>query len=177
MNTANKLTMLRVVMIPFFLLALYLEFPHSRYVALGIFIIASITDFIDGQIARRHNQVTDFGKFMDPLADKVLTISALCYFAEAGVFPGWALAIVMTREFAVTSLRLVAVETGRVIAAAWSGKVKTAVTMVCIILMLFTTEYHWMLQVEVALIVITTVYSGVEYFVKNRDIVAALKMK
>lgn len=177
MNTANKLTMLRVVMIPFFLIALYAQFPFSNYVALGLFIIASITDFVDGQIARRHNQVTDFGKFMDPLADKVLTIAALCYLTEAGMFAGWALAIVITREFAVTSLRLVAVETGRVIAAAWSGKIKTAATMICIIIMLSGLGPDWLVHVEAAVIVVTTVYSGVEYFYKNRDVIGALKMK
>lgn len=169
MNTANKLTMLRVAMIPLFLLALYWQFPLHRYVALAIFILASVTDFIDGYIARHYHQVTDFGKFMDPLADKVLVIAAMLWFVEAGMMPAWALLIVIFREFAVSGLRLVAVDNGRVIAAGWSGKVKTASTMVCICLMLLPIPTV-LSQICVAVIVITTAYSGVEYFLKNRDV-------
>ena len=169
MNTANKLTMLRVAMIPLFLLALYWQFPFHRYVALAIFILASVTDFIDGYIARHYHQVTDFGKFMDPLADKVLVIAAMLWFVEAGMMPAWALLIVIFREFAVSGLRLVAVDNGRVIAAGWSGKVKTASTMVCICLMLLPIPTV-LSQICVAVIVITTAYSGVEYFLKNRDV-------
>ena len=176
MNTANKLTMLRVAIIPFFMIVLYLNISHGNLIALALFIIASITDLVDGQIARRRNQVTDFGKFMDPLADKVLTIAAMCFFADAGMMSGWALLIVITREFAVTSLRLVAVETGRVIAAGWSGKIKTASSMVCIGIMLS----GWLPMLDglcVAVIVVTTVYSGIEYFLKNMDVIRALNMK
>ena len=170
MNTANKLTMLRVILIPVFLLVLYLQFPFHMLFALAIFILASVTDFIDGYVARHYNQVTDFGKFMDPLADKVLVMAALLWLVEVGRIPAWALLIVIVREFAVTALRLIAVERGRVIAAAWSGKVKTASTMVCICLMLLFT--HPVLDlVCVLLILITTVYSGVEYFIKNRDVI------
>ena len=110
MNTANKLTLSRVIMIPLFLVVLYLGFPFSQYVALAIFILASITDFVDGYIARHCNQVTDFGKFMDPLADKLLVMAAMLWFVETGRFPAWALLIVIAREFAVTALRLIAVE-------------------------------------------------------------------
>ena len=124
MNTANKLTMLRVALIPVFLILLYLRFPFHMYFALTVFILASVTDFVDGYIARHYNQVTDFGKFMDPLADKVLVMAALLWFVEAGRLPAWVLLVVIVREFAVTALRLIAVERGRVIAAAWSGKVK-----------------------------------------------------
>ena len=123
MNTANKLTMLRVALIPVFLILLYLRFPFHMYFALTVFILASVTDFVDGYIARHYNQVTDFGKFMDPLADKVLVMAALLWFVEAGRLPAWVLLVVIVREFAVTALRLIAVERGRVIAAAWSGKV------------------------------------------------------
>ena len=136
MTTANKLTILRVLMIPAFLVVLYWGFPGSRYVALGIYIVACLTDLLDGYIARHYNQVSDFGKFMDPLADKCLVMAALCWFVEEGTFFAWVLAIVLLREFAVSGMRLVAVEKGRVIAAGWSGKVKTASTMVCIVLML-----------------------------------------
>ena len=169
MNTANKLTLTRVVMIPLFLVILYWDFPFHQYVALAVFVLASVTDFVDGYIARHYDQVTDFGKFMDPLADKVLVMAAMLWFVEAGRFPAWALLIVIVREFAVTALRLVAVEGGRVIAAAWSGKVKTASTMVGICVM-FLFPHQVVAIVVVAVIVLTTVYSGVEYFVKNKDV-------
>lgn len=169
MNTANKLTLTRVVMIPIFLIVLYLNFAFNRYVALAIFILASLTDFLDGYIARHYDQITDFGKFMDPLADKLLVISALVWFVEVGEMPSWAALLVVARELAVTGLRLVAVDNGRVIAAGWSGKVKTFTTMVCICLMLLPIPGVLRL-ICVGLIVLTTLYSGVEYFVKNRDV-------
>lgn len=169
MNTANKLTMTRVVMIPIFLVVLYLDFPFNRYIALAIFVLASITDFIDGYVARHYDQITDFGKFMDPLADKLLVVSAMLWFVEVGQMAGWAVLIVVAREFAVTGLRLIAVGDGRVIAAGWSGKVKTATTMVCICIMLLPIP-KVLNTICVVLIVATTLYSGVEYFVKNRDV-------
>ena len=122
MTTANKLTILRVLMIPVFLVVLYWGFPGCRYVALGIYIVACLTDLLDGYIARHYNQISDFGKFMDPLADKCLVMAALCWFVEEGTFAAWVLAIVLLREFAVSGMRLVAVEKGRVIAAGWSGR-------------------------------------------------------
>jgi CDP-diacylglycerol--glycerol-3-phosphate 3-phosphatidyltransferase len=169
MNTANKLTMLRVLMIPVFLVFLYADLPAGRYFALGIFILASCTDFVDGYIARHYNQITDFGKFMDPLADKVLVLAAMLWFVEAGQMPAWAVLIVVLREFAVSGLRLVAVDNGRVIAAAWSGKVKTATTMICICIMLLPIP-SWLNALCWVLIVATTIYSGCEYFVKNKDV-------
>ena len=169
MTTANKLTIARVLMIPVFLVILYWGFPGSSYVALAVYIIACLTDLADGYIARHYNQVSDFGKFMDPLADKCLVMAALCWFVENGDMVGWVLAAVLLREFAVSGMRLVAVEKGRVIAAAWSGKVKTASTMVCICLMLFGIP-HWHNLDCQAVILVTTVYSGVEYFVKNWDV-------
>lgn len=175
MTTANKLTLLRMALIPVFLGVLYAGLP--RGLALGIFIAASLTDTLDGYIARHYDQITDFGKFMDPLADKVLVLSAMCWFVEAGRMPGWVLAAVLLREFAVSGMRLVAVEQGRVIAAGWSGKVKTAATMVCLCLMLLTEamgltgSLPTMLDlVSNIVIVVTTLYSGAEYFIKNRDV-------
>lgn len=168
MNTANKLTMLRVVLIPVYLVLWHLDFPHSNLAALAVFILASLTDLLDGYIARHYNQVTDFGKFMDPLADKVLVLTSMICFCAMGLMPDWAVAVVIFREFAVSGLRLVAVEGGRVIAAGWSGKVKTASTMVCLCLMHFAIPEP-LVWVCVIVIVATTVYSGVEYFVKNRD--------
>ena len=175
MTTANKLTIARVIMIPVFLVVLYLELPHGAWWALGIFALASLTDLLDGYIARHYNQVTDFGKFMDPLADKMLVVAALCWFVERGQMAGWVLAVVLVREFAVSGMRLVAVEQGRVIAAGWSGKVKTAATMVCICLMLLLGE-SWMPAPKTlnlicqGVILVTTVYSGIEYFAKNKDV-------
>ena len=171
MNTANKLTMLRVVLIPVFLVLLYLPIPFHMAFALVIFILASVTDFIDGYVARHYNQITDFGKFMDPLADKLLVMSAMAWFVEVAWMPAWAFFVVIARELAVTGLRLVAVEQGRVIAAAKSGKVKTACTMVGIILMLIFPNATLRL-VCVAVILVTTIYSGIEYFVKNKDVLA-----
>ncbi len=172
MTTANKLTLLRMALIPVFLGLFY---TGHTYWALGVFIAASLTDFLDGYIARHYDQITNFGKFMDPLADKVLVVAAMCCFVEAGRMPGWALAVVLLREFAVSGMRLVAVEQGRVIAAGWSGKIKTAVTMVCLCVMLLHTggDVHISFLgdgVCVLLILATTVVSGVEYFIKNRDV-------
>lgn len=168
MNTANKLTMLRVVMIPVYLVLWHMDFAWNNLAALAVFVAASLTDLLDGYIARHYNQVTDFGKFMDPLADKVLVLTAMICFCAVGRMPDWAVAVVIFREFAVSGLRLVAVEGGRVIAAGWSGKVKTASTMVCLCLMHFDipVELSW---VCIVVIVVTTVYSGIEYFLKNKD--------
>ena len=172
MTTANKLTILRMALIPVFLILLYTGFG---YAAFAVFILACVTDFADGYIARHYDQITNFGKFMDPLADKMLVMSAMCYFVEVRQMPGWALAIVLLREFSVSGMRMVAVEQGRVIAAAWSGKIKTAATMVCLCIMMVMNE-PWMPAPRVlntlciAVIVGTTVYSGVEYFVKNADV-------
>ena len=170
MNTANKLTLARVVMIPAFMLVLYLGIPGANYWALLIFALASITDWLDGYIARKYNQVTDFGKFMDPLADKCLVIAAMLWFVEIGQMPAWALLIVVVREFAVSGIRMQAANLGRVIAAGWSGKVKTASTMVCIVLM-FLPIPAILNTICVWIIAVTTLYSGVEYFVKNKDVI------
>ena len=174
MNTANKLTLLRVVMIPLFLLVLYLDVPGANYWALAIFVIASLTDTLDGYIARHYNQTTDFGKFMDPMADKCLVTAAMLWFVEIGQMPGWALLVVIIREFGVSGLRMVAADKGRVIAAGWSGKVKTASTMVCIVLMLLPIA-PLVNNICVAVIVLATIYSGVEYFMKNLDVLADVK--
>lgn len=168
-NTANKLTMLRVILIPVYLVVWYLNMETSAYWALAVFVVASVTDFADGYVARHYNQVTTFGKFMDPLADKILVITAMIWFASVGMLPVWALVIVVAREFAVSGLRLIAVDNGRVIAAAWSGKVKTFSTMVCLCLMHLPIP-EILVQVCVWVIVITTVYSGIEYFWKNKDV-------
>ena len=170
MTTASKITLARVAMIPIYMALMYMSGGQSGlwlWLALVVFIIASTTDFIDGYIARHYHQVSDFGKFLDPLADKLLTIAAMCMFCEWGIFPAWALMIVLTREFAVTGLRLVAVQSGTVIAAGWSGKVKTASTMVGLCIMMALPAVQILNWIIIAVIVVTTLYSGVEYFVQN----------
>ena len=137
------------------------------WLSLGVFIVASLTDYVDGQIARKCNQVSDFGKFLDPLADKLLTIAAMTMFCEWGQMAAWALMLVLTREFAVTGLRLVAVGKGKVIAAGWSGKIKTASTMIGLCAMMAFPSVGWVSTAVVAVIIVTTVYSGIEYFVQN----------
>ena len=166
-TTANKITMLSIVLVPVFLLLCYLGL---NYWALSVYIIACVSDFADGYIARHCNQITDFGKFMDPLADKMLVLAAMCFFVEKGQMPGWVMALVLFREFAVSGLRLVAAEQNRVIAAAWSGKVKTTCTMVGLCFMMVFGKYEAMNIFVSVVILATTVYSGIEYFTKNRDV-------
>ena len=137
------------------------------WLALAVFVIASLTDFVDGYIARHYNQVSDFGKFLDPLADKLLTLAAMCMFCQWGSFPAWALMIVLTREFAVSGLRMVAAPKGKVIAAGMSGKFKTASTMVGLCIWMVFPGSAVLGTIVMWMIVITTVFSGVEYFIRN----------
>ena len=184
MTTASKITLVRVVLIPVYMVLMLLSANGAdwlRWAAVAVFVIASISDFLDGYIARHYNQVSDFGKFLDPLADKVLVIAAMAMFCEWGSFPAWALMIVLTREFAVSGLRMIAASKGKVIAAGWSGKVKTAVTMTGISVMLLlnvstfidllgqtaVSVVNW---VVIAAVSLTTLYSGIEYFVQNRAV-------
>ena len=170
MTTASKITLVRVALIPAYLVLMYLSGGGANgymWGALALFILASVTDFADGYIARKYNQVSDFGKFLDPLADKLLTLAAMCMFCEWGSFPAWALMLVLTREFAVSGLRMIAGPKGKVIAAGWSGKVKTASTMVGLCAVMAFPTVSWLVTAVVWMIVITTVYSGVEYFVQN----------
>ena len=170
MTLASKITLVRVLLIPAYMVTMYLSGGQDglwMYLSLAIFIIASLTDYVDGYIARRYNQVTDFGKFLDPLADKLLTIAAMAMFCEWGTFPAWALMIVLTREFAVSGLRMVAGPKGKVIAAGWSGKVKTFSTMVGLCVMMAFPQVGWISVAVMVVIVATTLYSGVEYFIQN----------
>ncbi len=170
MTTASKITLVRVAFIPLYMVLMYISGGQAgpwMWVALAVFITASLTDYIDGQIARKCNQVSDFGKFLDPLADKLLTIAAMVMFCEWGRLPAWALMLVLTREFAVTGLRLVAVGNGTVIAAGWSGKVKTASTMVGLCVWMAFPANAVIGWAVTAVIVVTTVYSGAEYFFQN----------
>ena len=171
MTLASKITLVRVLLIPVVMVLMYLSGGEAnnlwQWLALAVFMIASLSDYVDGYIARKYNQVTDFGKFLDPLADKLLVIAVMTVFCQWGLMPAWALMIVLTREFAVTGLRLVAVGKGTVIAAGWSGKVKTASTMVGLCFMMAFPQIPLLGTLVNAVIVITTVYSGIEYFVQN----------
>ena len=166
-TTANKITMVRIVLIPVFLILAYAGY---LYWALAVYIIACISDAVDGYIARHYNQISNFGKFVDPLADKMLVLAAMCFFVENRQMPGWVVAIVLFREFAVSGLRLVAVEQNRVIAAAWSGKIKTGCTMVGLCVMMLFPAVDLVNIICSAVILLTTVYSGAEYFYVNRDV-------
>lgn len=166
MTTATKLTVLRIVLIPAFMA---LVLTGHNWFALTVFIVACLTDLLDGIIARKYKQTTDLGKFLDPLADKLLVLSAMVLFIETGRFPAWAVMVVLAREFAVSGLRMVAATKGHVIAAGWSGKIKTASTMVGLCAMIaFSDPVFAVLDTVVMwVIVATTVVSGVEYFWKN----------
>lgn len=167
MTTANKITIARVALIPVFLV---LAYTGHMYWALAVYITACLSDMADGYIARHYNQISNFGKFADPLADKMLVLSAMCFFVENGQMPGWVVAVVLFREFAVSGLRLIAVERSRVIAAAWSGKIKTGCTMVGLGAMMLFPALNLVNIIFTVLILATTVYSGAEYFYVNRDV-------
>lgn len=190
LNLPNKLTLLRLLLIPFFLVLLAFRFDWGTVEGLGssigipeliatiIFIIASITDWLDGYIARRENLVTNFGKFADPMADKILVASALIMLVELNLAPGWVVAVIIAREFAVTGLRLLLVETGgTVLAAAWPGKIKTVTQMLAIIFLLLNNlPFAWTgIPVGSILLYISlffTVYSGIDYFYNARFVFA-----
>lgn len=181
MNTANKITLLRVALIPVFMILMLLNQPTTRIAALLIFIIAGVTDHIDGYVARKYNQITDFGKFMDPLADKIMVTSAMMILVAWGRMPSWAAIIIIAREFAVSGLRLVAAAKGDIIAAGFSGKVKTTVSIVAICFMITDGVHDFVLipgvmNVDILgywLMIIVTVWSGIEYFVRNRKFLNA----
>ena len=174
MTTASKITLVRVALIPFFMVFLLLNIHGGaewlRWAALATFVVASVSDFVDGYIARHYNQVSDFGKFLDPLADKLLVTSAFIIFVEWGRMPAWAVVLVVAREFAISGLRMVAANNGTVIAAAWSGKIKTSCTMVGLILMMAVPGSATLDLVVSIVILVTTVYSGIEYFCKYWDV-------
>lgn len=178
MTTASKVTLARLLLIPFFLFFMLTDIvPYSHYIALAFFLLAATTDGVDGYIARKYNQVTDFGKFIDPLADKILVISALICMVQWGWISAIAVIIIVAREFMVTGLRLAAVCAGKVIAAGASGKIKTVVQIVVIALVLFFQEFAAVSQAIsigltclVWLMVLITAYSGIEYMVKNWEV-------
>lgn len=187
MNLPNKLTVIRIFMIPLFMIVALVPFNWgtlsvantslevTQLVAAVIFAVASITDWLDGKIARKHNLVTNFGKFADPLADKMLVMTAFVVLVEQGKAASWIVAIIMCRELAVTGLRLLLVEDGEVMAAAWPGKIKTATQMVAIILLLLNNVPFSAIslpvdQIMLYICLIFTIYSGIDYFAKNKDV-------
>jgi len=179
MNIANKLTILRIILIPFFIFCFYinaLNQPfillnfHTTYanvVALLIFSIAATTDWLDGYLARKLNLISDFGKFMDPLADKMLTTAAFLIFIDQGVLASWIVFLILTREFIVSGLRMTAASKGVVIAAGWSGKFKTVLQFLSIIALLINPELTIINIILIYSMTIATVVSGIEYVVKN----------
>ena len=174
MNLPNKLTLARVIMVPFFIIA----FITGYYpVSLVLFCLASVTDYFDGKIARERNLVTNFGKIMDPLADKILVYSALCLFIESGIIKAWMLILILAREFIIAGMRTVAASEGRVLAAGMSGKVKTVLQMFAVIayllaLSLPAAQSKIMPAANIIFwaALVMTVYSGCEYVIKNKDI-------
>ncbi len=172
MNLPNKLTILRVIMIPFFIVFLLVPItPYDKWIALTIFIIASLTDLLDGKIARKYNLVTNFGKFMDPLADKLLVCSALICLIELNKIPAWMVIIIIAREFIISGFRLVASDNGVVIAASYWGKFKTTFQMVAVCLLIADIEaINLLTQIILWIAVILTVVSLIDYLVKNKDV-------
>ncbi len=179
MNLPNKLTILRVILIPFFLVALLVPgIPAGKWIALLLFVVASLTDMLDGKIARKYNLITNFGKFMDPLADKLLVCSAMIAMIDLGRIPAWVVIIIIAREFIISGFRLVASDSGIVIAAGWWGKVKTVVQMIMIIVLICDfggSVVHVIEMILIYLALALTVISLIDYLVKNRQVLADYK--
>ena len=177
MNLPNKLTVARVILIPFFVFFLLFDPSNElfKWIALAIFIVASLTDMLDGKIARKYNLITDFGKFMDPLADKLLVCSAMIGLIELGRIPSWIVIIIIAREFTISGFRLIAADNGRVIAASYWGKFKTTFQMIMVILMIANIQSGWvqiLTQIIMWIALILTIISLVDYLVKNKDVMS-----
>ena len=170
MNTPNKLTILRMILVPFFLVSFYIEIKDldsSLIISTIIFAVASITDFFDGYLARKYNLVTDFGKFMDPLADKILVAAAMICLVGASRMSAWMAVLIISREYAISILRAIAASSGKVIAASSGGKIKTVTQIVAIIMLLLNIPFAMYVMIVA---VVATFYSGVEYIYKNRPL-------
>ena len=175
MNTANKITMIRVFLVPIFMVLFFIDNAACHWAALGVFILASITDAVDGHVARKYNQITTFGKFVDPLADKVLTTAAFLLLMYYGRMSVWAVMIILTREFMVAGVRLVAAGEGNVVAASMWGKLKTVTQMVAVIVAMILMNFEKILGVPSIILsdiliwisVVFTIISGIDYLVKN----------
>lgn len=179
MNLPNKLTLVRVIMIPFFVLFMLADFSRyiggsGKYIATAIFVAASLTDWFDGYLARKNNLVTNFGKFMDPLADKLLVCSALICLVEQGSLAAWIVIIIISREFIISGFRLVASDNGVVIAASYWGKFKTVFQMIMIVMLILNFANQLLRYASVAvtyIALILTVVSLIDYLVKNRSVI------
>lgn len=177
MNLANKLTVIRMILVPIFLIFMSIKKSEFTLIAIVIFILAALTDKLDGYIARSRNQITNFGKFMDPLADKLLVSSALVSLVEYNIIPTWVAMIIIAREFAVTGLRTIAATDGIVIAASWWGKIKTVIQIVSIVLSLITIinssiYIEYIAYIGITAAVIITILSGIDYFIKNKKVIS-----
>ena len=175
MNLPNKLTCFRVVLIPFFVFFMMAPFfeGYGNYIALVIFIVASLTDLLDGKIARKYHLVTNFGKFMDPLADKLLVCSAMICFIQTGQLAAWIVIIIISREFIISGFRLIASDNGVVIAASYWGKFKTTFQMLMVIALILNLPYTWFQALGTVLIYVSlalTIISLIDYIVKNKDV-------
>ncbi|MEG1848249.1 MAG: CDP-diacylglycerol--glycerol-3-phosphate 3-phosphatidyltransferase [Lachnospiraceae bacterium] len=173
MNLPNKLTILRVLMIPFFVFFLLTDYAgtSSKWIALALFVVASLTDLLDGKIARKYNLVTNFGKFMDPLADKLLVCAAMICLVEMGKLPAWMVTIIISREFIISGFRLIASDNGIVIAASYWGKFKTAFQMVMIVLLVADIPKIAILtQIVVWIALALTIISLIDYLIKNSNV-------
>ena len=200
MNLPNKITIARILLIPVMIIIPFLNIEgsipiggitYSNLIILTIFLIASLTDYLDGYLARKNNQVTTFGKFLDPIADKLLVLSALIMLVEMGKIPGWIPIIISAREFIVSGIRMLAAGEGKVIAASWYGKVKTVSQMIAISLAFIDTSsfmqfingeltnfalpLNILMSVAMLVSVVMTIFSGVDYFIKSKDIVLKSK--
>lgn len=176
LNTPNKITLFRACLIPFFVAALLVDtLPGNTFIAAAIFVVASLTDALDGYLARKNNLVTNFGKFMDPLADKLLVCSALICFVQLNLVPAWIIIIIISREFIISGFRLIASDNGVVIAASYIGKFKTTAQMIlCVLLILHLDHpaWHVLEQVFIYLSLVLTLVSLVDYIFKNRKVLS-----
>ncbi|NLP16937.1 MAG: CDP-diacylglycerol--glycerol-3-phosphate 3-phosphatidyltransferase [Clostridiales bacterium] len=172
MNLPNRITIIRVFMIPLYLVFMLIpQIPYGRYIAGVVFVIAALTDALDGYIARKHNLITNFGKFMDPLADKLLVCSALICFVEFHLMPGWIAIIIIAREFIVSGFRLIASDNGVVLAAGWWGKIKTNVQVVMSVMLTVNLDFAFINVLEIIAIYLSlalTIISMMDYLIKNR---------
>ena len=177
MNLPNKLTLFRIILIPFFLVFLLTDYCGNagKFIALGIFAVASLTDMLDGKIARKYNLITNFGKFMDPIADKLLVSSAFIAFVQMNLLPAWIVIIFIAREFIISGFRLVASDAGIVLAASWWGKFKTAFQMIMCLLLIINLDYPVINVIEQIFIYASlalSIISLIDYLVKNRKVIA-----
>jgi CDP-diacylglycerol--glycerol-3-phosphate 3-phosphatidyltransferase len=180
MNLANKITLLRILMIPIFMAFMLIEFPFHMEAAMLVFLLASLTDKLDGYIARKYNMITDFGKFMDPLADKLLVTGAFLILIQLGRLEAWIVFIILTREFAVTGLRTLAAAQNIIIAASKYGKIKTVTQIISIIILILDNRPFNLINlpmdtIMVYMALIITILSGLDYFIKNKQVIIKVK--